>query len=152
MLGDIFKHKKNNTENSKKTLTPVSINQPISIEKDNPIIDIFDKKENLKLSGKQVFSKVQKLKFLGPFERYKLVKPYIQAEEKKKEQFENEKALEVKAGALELLLKMNENIKSDDTDGNEENNTAAEENKSNEERIASVSIEFFFFVSVLHFN
>lgn len=72
----------------------VETTKTVQIEKSKPIFDVFEKiDESLKLLKREASKKVKKFKFLGPYERYKLVKPFIQAEEEKIEELK-EKELE----------------------------------------------------------
>lgn len=73
------------------------------IENLNPFIDVFETiEESLKKLQKDALNKAEKIKFLGPFERYKLVKPFIQAMEEEKEK---EKALLAKERKPERVVK-----------------------------------------------
>lgn len=88
LLGDIFKKKNEDNPTDIKDIKILPKLEKVLLENTEPIIDIFDEIENsLEVLKREAMRKVRKLKFLGPFERYKLVKPYMQAEEEKREEF-----------------------------------------------------------------
>lgn len=52
-----------------------------NLEKSKPLLSVFDFSENSNYETEKI--KKTRMKFLGPYDRYKLVKPFLQAEEEK---------------------------------------------------------------------
>lgn len=98
LLGDMFKQKKIETPEKIK----IKETKELKIENTKPLLDIFESiEDSLRKLQKDASDKMKKIKFLGPYERYKMVKPFIQAMEEEKEK---EKALLAKERKPERVV------------------------------------------------
>lgn len=95
-----------------KTETVLNFASSLDLEQTSSVISVFDSPDD-EMDGSS--AKLKNLKFLGPYDRYKLVKPFVEAEEAKA-------AAKREAAAAKM----------------------EEGDRSVEERISEVGFEFFY--------
>lgn len=97
--------------------TAFNFTELLNLEQTSSVISIFDSDtDSISEVDEATSTKLKNLKFLGPYDRYKLVKPFVEAEETK------------------------DSVKSENSTEQEEGD------RSIEERVAEVNLLFFLFI------